>query len=208
MTPMNKVFACVVWSFLFCFVNLVIAQEKTDTTAVVSEVMVGNDSASDEPEVDMFTPMPDSFLLSPAQLAREPWIYSMDEAMRNPMKVYKLSLKNERLKEFPRDISRFPNLQILDMSHNKIRHVPPSIVDLPHLEKLILFNNKIKSLPEEFRYLEHLQSLYLGRNRLVQIPSWVGGLSKLRIMDISFNHLTKYEIGLVEGMIPHCEVSY
>lgn len=196
MISMNSIFVRVLGCFLLGLPITAFAQ----VDSVAGEI-------APVPDIDYF-PQPDSFLLSPRQLDREPWIYSMDEALRNPRKVYKLSLKEQRLKEFPRDLTRFPNLQILDLSHNRIRHVPPSVRDLPHLQSLNLYNNRIKSLPDELRYLEHLQSLFLGKNQLVQIPSWVGGLSRLRALDLSYNHLTRYEIGLLEAMIPHCKVSY
>lgn len=198
---MNQVFVLVLGCLLLSYP--IAASAQVDTPAVDTTSMSGESS-----ELDAFLPLPDSFLLSGVQLDRQPWIYSMDEAMRNPMKVYKLSLKGQRLKEFPRDLSRFPNLQILDLSHNKIRHVPPTVQDLPHLQKLNLYHNHIKSLPDELKYLEYLHSLYLGKNRLVQIPTWVGGLSKLRALDLSFNHLTRYEISLVEALMPNCRVSY
>ena len=196
MISMNSLFVRVLGCFLLSLPIAALAQ--VDSAA--GEIALA-------PEIDYF-PQPDSFLLSPRQLEREPWIYSLDEALRNPRKVYKLSLKDQRLKELPRDITRFPNLQILDLSNNRIRHVPPSVRDLPHLQSLNLYNNRVKSLPDELRYLEHLHALYLGRNQLVQIPSWVGGLSRLRALDLSYNHLTRYEISLVEAMIPNCTVSY
>lgn len=198
---MNQVLVLLLGCLLLSFPLATSAQ--VDSTAVDTVFSsAGND------EVDAFIPQPDSFLLSPRQLDRQAWIYSMDEALRNPMKVYKLSLKDQGLKEFPRDLSRFPNLQVLDLSHNKIRHVPPAVQDLPHLQNLNLYNNRIKSLPDELKHLENLHSLYLGKNKLVQVPTWVGGLSKLRALDLSYNHLTRYEIGLVAALMPNCKVSY
>ncbi|MEZ4828227.1 MAG: leucine-rich repeat domain-containing protein [Bacteroidia bacterium] len=151
---------------------------------------------------------PTSPLLNPHQLEREKWFYSMDEAMRQPEKVFKLSLKNKKLKYIPAEISRFPNLQVLNLSENKLKTLPDELADLQHLQVLILTNNKIKNLPDSMRELENLTQLYLGRNQLVEMPAWVGGFSKLRTLDLSFNLLTTYEIELVAARLPKCNVTH
>lgn len=147
-------------------------------------------------------------ILNAEQLEREKWFYSIDEAMREPNNVYKLSLEDAGLKFFPLEVRRFPNLQILNLSHNKIKTIPIEIADLTNLQTLILTNNKLRVLPDEMKELANLKSLYLGRNRFVAIPAWVGGLSKLRRMDLSFNRLTSYEIDLVRDRLPRCIVTH
>lgn len=147
-------------------------------------------------------------LLSASQLERKKWFYSIDEAMRDPNNVYKLSLQDTDLKFFPMEVKRFPNLQVLNLSNNKIKTVPVEIAELGNLQVLILANNKLRALPDEMKELANLQSLYLGRNRFIQIPAWVGGLSKLRHMDLSYNNLTSYEVDLVRQRLPRCEVTH
>ncbi|MDX2248746.1 MAG: leucine-rich repeat domain-containing protein [Bacteroidia bacterium] len=179
----------------FFFAGLLLAQ--TDSTAV-------NPGISANPELSG----PTSPILNGHQLEREKWFYSIDEAMREPQKVFKLSLKNKNMKFLPAEISRFPNLQILNLSDNNLKTLPDELSELEHLQVLILHNNRLRELPASMRELENLTQLYLGRNKLVEVPVWVGGFSRLRTLDLSFNHLTTYEIELVAARLPKCQVTH
>lgn len=147
-------------------------------------------------------------LLNTEQLERQKWYYSLQEAMREPEKVYKLSLRGEDLSFFPLEVTRFPNLQVLNLSANKIRVIPPAISELNNLQVLILANNKIKYLPDAMGEMENLEQLYLAGNKLVMVPAWEGGLSKLRRLDLTYNRLTQYEIDLIQQRLPRCQVSH
>lgn len=140
-------------------------------------------------------------------LLREPWYYSLDEAMRNPESVYKLSLQDEKLSNFPGVIPSMKNLQILNLSENKIKSIPESISSLVRLEILILNDNQIRTLPESMRDMLYLRELYVSKNKLTQIPAWMGGLGKLRQLDISYNPITTYEIELLRELLPKCKVT-
>lgn len=145
--------------------------------------------------------------LSDNQLKREKWYYSLKEARSERDQVYKLSLKEEKLERFPKDILLFPNLQMLDLSYNKIKEVPKEISRLEKLQSLNLYKNKLQTLPTELKDLPHLTHLYLGRNRLTEVPAWLGGLGKLRVMDVSYNFLTDFEIRKVQELLPRCRVT-
>ena len=43
---------------------------------------------------------------------------SLEEALKNPEKVIKLELRRKKLKSFPMEILKFPNLQYLDLTKN------------------------------------------------------------------------------------------
>lgn len=147
-------------------------------------------------------------LLTAEQLEREKWFYSIEEAMRAPEAVYKLSLRDQDWKFFPMELTRFPNLQILNLSANKISLIPAEIHQMENLQVLILANNKIKSLPASMSELENLTQLYLAGNKLVFVPAWVGGLGKLRRLDLTYNRLTQYEIEQLENRLPRCEITH
>ncbi|MDX1906728.1 MAG: leucine-rich repeat domain-containing protein [Bacteroidia bacterium] len=159
---------------------------------------------SPNPELPV-TPGP---LLNSAQLERMPWCYSIDELMRNPAGVYKLSLKDRDLKTVGDEILKCTNLQVLNLSGNALKTLPDDITRLQNLEVLILTNNRIRRLPEGMKDLPNLQQLYLGRNKLVAVPAWVGGLGKLRTLDISYNQLTLYEVELLQARLPRCEITH
>ena len=166
-----------------------------------------NGSMRSNPEAVM-TNGPTSPILDRRQLNREKWYYSMNEAMREPEKVFKLSLKNTKLKTFTPDILRFKNLQILNLADNKLKEIPEQISQLENLQILILLDNKLKKLPDGIKELNNLNELYLGSNRLYEIPAWVGGLSRLRSLDVSYNELTPYEIELLKYRLPKCTVTH
>lgn len=153
-------------------------------------------------------PIPRGPLLNPSQLDRAAWFYTMDEALRAPEKVYKLSLTGNKLDQFPDEIFRFTNLQVLNLSKNRIKEIPAEIRDLPNLQILILAHNRIRVLPEAMKDMENLSQLYLSRNFLLEVPAWVGGLSKLRRLDVAYNNLTLYEIELLRASLTRCEVTH
>ncbi|WNJ16077.1 leucine-rich repeat domain-containing protein [Pontibacter sp. G13] len=153
-------------------------------------------------------PTPSMPMLSARQLDNAVWYYSMDEAMREPEKVVKLSLKKKHLKRFPQELSRFPNLQVLNLSHNKIKELPNDISQFHNLQVLILSHNKIRSLPDAFRDMDNLKELYLGFNRLMAVPAWVGGLSKIEHIDLTRNNITTYEIERLKAKLPTCEITH
>jgi Leucine-rich repeat (LRR) protein len=63
-------------------------------------------------------------------------------------------------------------------------------------------------LPSSIASLTELTTLYLGENRLPEMPLWVGGLGKLRILDVSYNGLTPYEIETLMRNLPKCQITH
>jgi len=43
---------------------------------------------------------------------------------KDPLKVYKIRLKKQKLEELPEELYQFKNLQYLDISKNKLKHFP------------------------------------------------------------------------------------
>jgi Leucine-rich repeat (LRR) protein len=158
-------------------------------------------------ESSQLVPDPD-LVKNSEQLNREVWFTSLEDAMREPEKVYKLNLKGQKLKQFPEEIFQLPNLHLLDLSDNKIKIIPDRINELVYLKSLNLTDNKIRFLPKNLQYLSQLTSLYLGSNKLIEVPAWVGGLGKLRRLDVSRNNLNNYEILSLEYQIPNCRVTH
>lgn len=146
--------------------------------------------------------------LTQNQLEREKWYTSLEEALMEPEKVYKLKLRNQKIRKLPPEIGMLNNLQILDVSRNRIEELPPEIGKLKHLEELNLFKNRLRFLPKDFRRLNRLNKLYMGRNRLSSIPVWVGGMGNLRILDVTLNRLTPLEIDKAAELLPKCQISF
>jgi len=146
--------------------------------------------------------------LSPSELRNEPWYYEMDSALANPDKVYKLSLTQQKLKEIPVEIAQLKNLQILNLSENKIKMVPVEIAELEKLQMLSLYKNKIRYIPDEFQKLKNLQALYLGANKVTEVPIWMGGMGKLKRLDVSRNPISPYELIYIRRLMPKADVTY
>ncbi len=142
-------------------------------------------------------------------LERERWYYSLEEALQNPDKVYKLSLANRKLKKFPMEILALKNLQILNLSGNQIDSIPEQISELKVLQILNLHDNRIRALPPTIGQLKHLKRLYLAKNRIVYFPPEICSLrNNLRYLDISNNHLSTFEIEYIENCLPYTMIYY
>jgi len=114
---------------------------------------------------------------------------SMESALQNPERVYKLNLSKKKLKHVPPEISRFTNLRELDLSKNKIKELPAQIGDMPNLERLNLSSNDITVLPEEIGKLQSLRYLGLNRNLIEYLPPSIGLLSNLEILELWDNEI-------------------
>ncbi|MCS7073707.1 MAG: leucine-rich repeat domain-containing protein [Bacteroidia bacterium] len=144
--------------------------------------------------------------LRPSELAKQKWFTSLEEATKTPDKVYKLTLRDQKLTEFPKEILLFKNLQVLDLSYNKLTTLPPEVYKLKNLQELNLYRNRIQSLPSEIGDLSNLEHFYIGKNRIVMFPVEILGLQRLKVFDISSNHLTLHEIDFVKKHLKRCEI--
>lgn len=152
--------------------------------------------------------VPTDRVLNSAELREARWYYSIEEAMANPEEVYKLSLSEQSLKELPLEVCQFKNLQMLNLSSCDLKSLPDSIRILTKLQFLSLYDNKLKQLPDGFRELKNLEVLYLGKNKLIDIPIWVGGMGKLRRLDISRNRITPLQLSQIRTMMPKVDLTY
>jgi len=106
-------------------------------------------------------------LLDDAQLAQLKEFTSLEDALKDPSKVYKLNLSHSGLAEFPMEILQFPNLQSLNLSSNGIEKIPSEIAKLPKLQKLNLSTNGLKKLPAEIASLKQLKVLDVSQNQFL-----------------------------------------
>ncbi|PIN11092.1 Leucine-rich repeat protein [Handroanthus impetiginosus] len=122
--------------------------------------------------------------------------------MGNLIRLSFLDLSNNELEgEFPRSSNqfnesliqanlRFPNLKLLDVSENKFSGQVPNLSSCLSLTDLILYNNMFSgTLTKNIGYRSNVEYLYLDSNRLEgQISeAHLLNLSKLRVLDLSFN---------------------
>lgn len=109
-----------------------------------------------------------------------------------------LSVADNELKEFPEKSQKMKFLKTLDVSKNKITSIPDSFLDqFSALESLnASFNELSELLPKSQTDLEsNLLTLRLAHNKLTGekpffIPRFILRLSKLKVLDISYNQLS------------------
>lgn len=116
----------------------------------------------------------------------------LDSARRNPDAVVKLVLRKKKLKDFPKQILKFKNLQYLDLSKNSIKELPDSIITLKKLQVLIVSRNGLESLPNTIGGLKNLKYINVNQNEISRIPYTFGNLENLEIADLWSNNLDSF----------------
>lgn len=121
----------------------------------------------------------------------EKYYRSLDEALTNPTEVYNLELRALGLTTVPEIISKFINLQRLDLSNNELTDISPStFLALKSLHRLDLTDNKLSRLPDVVTKMTNLVSLNVSRNQLTFLPASIGNLQNLRFLTLEENQLT------------------
>lgn len=117
---------------------------------------------------------------------------SLEDALKDPDKVIKLELRRKKLKEFPREIFKFKNLQYLDLSKNSISTIPAEIAELKDLQYFSISKNGLESLPPQIGDCVHLYYLNANQNELTSLPPQIGKLEELRNLDLWSNNIENF----------------
>lgn len=131
-------------------------------------------------------------LLDSLSLANAKEFTSLDSALKNPDKVYKLVLRKKKLKSFPKEIFQFKNLQYLDLSKNNIHELPENMGDLKALQYFACSKCNLNKIPNSIGKLSNLYYLNLNQNNIDSIPDSIGELSKLQVLDLWDNNLSYF----------------
>lgn len=130
--------------------------------------------------------------LDSAALADEPEYTDMAEALQNPDKVYKLNLRKQKLKEIPKDIFKFKNLQELNVSKNKLESLPENLDSLKYLEVINASDNNIDTIYPSIGNFPKLKKLILNQNIIAHLPSTIGNLTEMYFLDMWGNEITEF----------------
>lgn len=130
-----------------------------------------------------------SQLLSLNELKEKKVYYSIESALQNPDKVYKLSLYHNAMLALPSCIEKFDNLQVLDISRNRLSELPEEIGELDNLQYLNVEDNKLSKLPSSIKNLDNLRVLNVRRNNLTELPEEIGQMTNMRELTAEYNAL-------------------
>lgn len=119
--------------------------------------------------------------------------YSLEDALKNPEKVYRLNLSNQKIK-FPADSvwSKFSNLEYLSLKNDHLKEIPDGIGNLKNLKTLDLSGNDFKVLPNSFSNLTNLRELYLNDEKKMDVNQSLivlRDLPKLSILHLENDNL-------------------
>ncbi|MFH1004485.1 MAG: leucine-rich repeat domain-containing protein [Bacteroidota bacterium] len=128
-------------------------------------------------------------MLDSASLANSLVFTSLEEALQNPEKVYRLNLRKKKLKIFPVDILKFINLQELNLSKNRLKELPKELGEFSNLQILNVSCNKLSNLPNSIGKLKNLKKIIAFKNNLTSLPIQIGELEKLEVLDIWSNDI-------------------
>lgn len=146
-----------------------------------------------------------------------PLYTSLEEALKTPDKVYRLSLTGKGYLSFPEEVFRFKNLRWLDLSwkdkngnkqrdygepKNHIRKIPARISNLKHLEYLKIAGNCLTEIPLEISQLTKIKYLSFSWNNLLHVPKEIGAIDSLAILYLAGNRLSNLpeEISQLENL--------
>lgn len=131
-------------------------------------------------------------LLDSVELATAPIYTSLEEALKEPYKVYRLHLNKKKLEKFPEGIFLLPNLQELDLSKNRLTELHDSLGKLSRLQILNVSGNDLEVFPKSIGQLQNLKKLLANKNKLISLPSQIGDLTQLRILDLWSNDIAHF----------------
>ena len=171
--------------------------------------------------------------LSNEELIQQKIFTSLEEALREPDKVYRLILKKlKKIDSLPDEIFLLKNLQELTVTKSKLQIINKNIDQLIFLQYLNVDHNRLVSLPDELTSLLHLKKLIISRNLIYKLPETIGNMTALReivawgnelynlpesitmlaktlqILDLRQINFRKSEIEKIEKQLPYTEILY
>ncbi|MDD2192527.1 MAG: leucine-rich repeat domain-containing protein [Bacteroidales bacterium] len=131
---------------------------------------------------------------------------NLDSALVYPNSVITLDLEKQKLKQVPKEILMFPNLDKLILKRNYIKEVPKELSSLSRLRYLDLSSNNITELPKELSALK-LDTLIIWDNRIRSFPNEFKEMSEtLKYLDLRAIQMNKEEQKEIKALFPKTKI--
>lgn len=131
---------------------------------------------------------------------------NLDSALVYPNSVITLDLEKQKLKQVPKEILMFPNLDKLILKRNYIKEVPKELSSLSRLRYLDLSSNNITELPKELSALK-LDTLIIWDNRIRSFPNEFKKMSEtLKYLDLRAIQMNKEEQKEIKALFPKTKI--
>lgn len=127
-------------------------------------------------------------ILIESELKKQPVYTSIEEALKEPEKVYRFKLKT-KADSLPEEIFQFTNLQELNVSKCRLSIINDRIKELKSLQFLDVSVNQLVRLPESICLLVNLKELIINRNHIEELPTNIGNMQSLTYIDAWDNPL-------------------
>lgn len=120
---------------------------------------------------------------------------NFDSLLEKKESVKKLKVVSQNLKKLPQDLFLFENLEALDISDNPFSDLEELMVDLsrfPKLELLAMSHCGIEKLPDNISLLNNLIGLSIDQNiEMIEVNENLGNLHKLKYLSFRRNKKLK-----------------
>lgn len=160
-------------------------------------------------------------LLSVIQLQKTKLYKSVEEALKEPDRVFRLNLSDKGLTRIPSEISSLTKLQSLNLSNNNIASLPAEISTFRNLQFLNLEGTNLTSLPDLSKFknlisldldnmstlngpdaikqicnVESLREMSMNSVYLMSLPFEIKNLKNLLKLNLSRCGLTEFNKGI------------
>jgi Leucine-rich repeat (LRR) protein len=149
-------------------------------------------------------------MLTESELQKAKEYKSLDEALKEPDKVFKLSLTALQGGKLPADVAKLPNLQAIFLAGNAaldLKQVLDQLSTLP-IQELYLRENQLSALPPEVAKLQNLRQLDLSFNKYTTLPAEIGKLPNLQILNLLENKFVDVEKDKVRKLLPNTKIIF
>ena len=137
---------------------------------------------------------------------KDGYFNNLDSALVYPNLVITLDLEKQKLKQIPKEILKFPNLEKLILKRNYIKEVPKELSSLSRLSYLDLSSNNITELPKELSALK-LDTLIIWDNRIRSFPNEFKEMSStLKLLDLRAIQMNKEEQKQIKALFPKTKI--